>query len=167
MSSYLKQNLHVLGAVESMHSMAARFGDVYYLPALDPQMPPQGLAEMFEDIHDSNIEFMDQQYPGFKEIAESFYNANRDSYDDLLCEFISELHQECPFPFLVKIMLCQNVHNIHHDEKGVINGYCGAWNSCSHEWFFAESMEKALEIAIELGHKNLVQHQTVLSKETA
>ncbi|MDD2944327.1 MAG: hypothetical protein PHG15_00650 [Acinetobacter sp.] len=161
--SFLKKNPQILDAVESMQTMAANISSILYVPTLDTHNPPELLSTMFEEMSESNVDFVEGQYPDFKQVIESFENAKRHSYPDLLCEFISELHQKCEYPFLIEIKLCQNIYSVSHDSNGAIRGYSGVWNSYSNEWFFANSIEHALQIATERGRLNLVRHQTVLS----
>lgn len=161
--SYLRQNIHIAHAVESMQAMAVRIADIHYLPAVDPYMVPSNIAEMFEGMNDYNINFLEEQFAGFRKIAEGLMNSDRFDRTDLISEFISQLHQNCQYPFLIKIKLCQNIQTVKHNSQGEVNGYRGTWNSCSYEWFFADSIEKAIEIATDRGRKNLIRHQVVLS----
>lgn len=161
--SYLRQNIHIAHAVESMQAMAVRIADIHYLPAVDPYMVPSNIAEMFEGMNDYNINFLEEQFAGFRKIAEGLMNSDRFDRTDLICEFISQLHRNCQYPFLIKIKLCQNIQTVKHNSQGEVNGYRGTWNSCSYEWFFADSIEKAIEIATDRGRKNLIRHQVVLS----
>lgn len=161
--SYLRQNIHIAHAVESMQAMAARIAGIHYLPAVDPYMVPSDIAEMFEGMNDYNINFLEEQFSGFGKIAEGVMNSDRFDRTSLISEFISQLHQNCQYPFLIKVKLCQDIHSVKHNSQGAVNGYSGTWNSCTYEWFFAESMENAIEIATERGRKNLVRHQVALS----
>lgn len=161
--SFLRKNPKIVDSVESMQVMAVNISSILYIPALDTHNPPELFGTMFEDMSEANVNFVEGQYPDFKQVIESFENAERSSYPEFLCEFISELHQECEYPFLIEIKLCQNIHSVSHDRDGSIRGYGGVWNSYSNEWFFANSIEHALEIGAERGRLNLVRHQTKLS----
>ncbi|NWK51924.1 hypothetical protein HYG89_05000 [Acinetobacter sp. SwsAc5] len=161
--SYLRQNINIVNAVESMQAMAARIADIHYLPTVDPYMVPSNIAEMFEGMNDYNINLLEEQFSGFGKIAEGLMNADSFDRTNLISEFISQLHQNCQYPFLIKIKLCQDIHSVKQNSQGKVNGYSGTWNSCSYEWFFADSIENAIKIAIDRGHKNLIQHQVDLS----
>lgn len=161
--SFLRKNPKLCEQIETMQAMAVNIESIQYLPVLDPYQSYEEIGEMFEDMSESNAIFIEQQYAGFNAFIKQFEDASRSQYKELVGEFISTLHQQCEYPFLIKIKLCQNIRSVSHDSKGEINGFGGAWNSYSNEWFFANSIEHAIEIATERGRKNLLRHQTVLS----
>lgn len=164
--SFLRNNPQICDQIESMQAMAASIELVQYLPVLDRYSSGdifEEIGEMFEDMSESNAIFIEQQYAGFNVFIKQFEDASRSQYREMVGEFISTLHQQCEYPFLIKIKLCQNIRSVSHDSKGEINGFGGAWNSYSNEWIFANSIEHAIEIATERGRKNLIRHQTVLS----
>lgn len=161
--SFLRKNPKLCEQVETMQAMGANIECIQYLPVLDPDQYHEEIGEMFEDMSDQNANFIEQQYTGFDVFIKNFEEASRSQYREMVRDFISTLHQQCEYPFLIKIKLCQNIRSVSHNTNGEINGFGGAWNSYSNEWFFANSIEHAIEIATERGRKNLIRHQTVLS----
>lgn len=156
--SYLTNNPKLADSIESLHSVAANFGKVFYLPVLDPHNVQDDFIEFFDDLDDYNVESLNEQYAGFQEIADSYEKCSRNDRRDFFCEFISELHQKCEFPMLVEVRLCQTISSVTLDKNQEPVGFGGAWNSYHSNWILVENWEQAIEKGITLGKQNLLEH---------
>lgn len=161
--SYLSNNPNLRDSIEELHAVAANIGEIFFIPTLDPHNIPDNFLGFLEDLDDFNIETLEKQYEGFQQIADSYAKCNRRDRNDFACEFISELHQKCEFPMLVEIQLCQTIYSVSLDKEQQPCGFGGVWNSHCSNWILVENWEKAIEMGIVLGKKNLLDHHNTES----
>lgn len=158
--SYLKNNDALAEAIENMEIVASRIAHTFFIPTLERDRVNDDIVEMFEYMNPDNIESLEQQFPSFKLIKESYDNleSHRDT-PDFYHEFVDDLIRNSDRPLLVKVELCENIYSVHFDEDdGSIRGHGCAWNTWSSHWVLAHGFEDAILQATSLGDANLRKH---------
>lgn len=160
--SYLKNNEDLVDAIDDMEMSATIIGDIFFIPTLDAEDVNDTIMDMFQYMDDENVELLEQQFPSFKLIKESYDNcANRLDERDFYFEFVNDLKKNSENPFLVQVKVCQNISSVYINEDDVITGWGGSWGSYSSTWILAYSMEHAIDQAITIGRENLRKNSNV------
>lgn len=163
--SFFKENVNVSELVDEMETHAAGIGKIIYLPALNSLSPDSNLFDILEFLDEPNINELDKQFSGFKLAYDSYKKCSYSDREDWACEFIDDLRQNCKFPFLVEVKLCQSINSVNFDDENPdeISGFNGSMGSSSKYLIFTDSMEDAIKQASKLGEANLLEHHQQLA----
>lgn len=161
---YLSNNDALAEAIEDMEIVASRIAHTFFIPTLERGRVNDDIVEMFEYMNPDNIESLEQQFPSFKLIKESYDNleSHRDT-PDFYHEFVDDLIRNCDRPFLVKVELSQSIYSVRFEDDGSIGGHGCSWSSWTSHWILAHSMEDAILQATSLGDANLREHAKKLN----
>lgn len=160
--SYLKNNENLQNAIEDMEMSATSIGQVFFIPTLDNEDIIDDITDMLQYLHDDNLELLEQQFPSFKLIKESYDNCtNRHDEKDFYFEFINDLKDNSKYPFLVQIKVCESVSSVYIDEDDDITGWGGSWGSYSSTWVLSHSVEDAIVHATSIGQAKLRSNKNI------
>ena len=163
---YLSNNESLAEAIEDMEIVASRIAHTYFIPTLDRSRIIDNIVDGLEYMNPDNVLSLEQQFPSFKSIKESYDKIDLNSdIPDFYHDFIDDLIRNCEYPLLVKIELSQSIYSVNFDdEDDSICGHGCSWSSWTSHWVFAHSMEDAIAQATTLGDANLREHVKRLKK---
>lgn len=154
---YLRKNREVFLLAENIQKFGVDIGNLIYMPTLDQHNPSESLFDFLYRIDEANVEFLEQQFKGFKEAHNNYKRTKHSNRNDFAFEFIMDLHRHSEYAFIVQLKFCRNVDQVHFNREGVVTGFDGNWNSYRCKWIFAKSMEDAMQQGIHLGNENLLK----------
>lgn len=152
---YLTDNQALAETLALMSSHAATVGQVHILPFLNPKQVVSSLrwdlCEIFEELPPENLAYLEQQLPGFKQMVAALDVDDEDTLVDLV-QFVQ---RQSPCPFLVQILLKQDVKDIRMAPDGQISHWTSENSRVIEFWILAKDLESIASQGAELGLKHL------------